>query len=79
MARGRRRCEILQRAQALEQWAACRERAVVGLEREAKGLSACNLPDQAARLQAAALVLRHAACRERAEAAALREAASALA
>jgi hypothetical protein len=78
MARGRRPCEILQRAQALEQWAACRERAVVGLERKAEGLVARNLPDRAARLHAAAVVLRHAAFRERAEAAALREAASAL-
>ena len=67
--------DLLQKAQALEHWAAARERAVARLELRVKRLEDQKRVDQAARLRCAAHHLRHAALRERLHAAALRKAA----
>jgi hypothetical protein len=67
--------EALQQAQALENWAECRERAVAKLELKVQHLSKQNRTDEAARLRYAARYLHEAALRDRAHAAALRAAA----
>jgi hypothetical protein len=61
-------------AQALDTWAAGRERAIVSLLREAEALEGHDLTEQAARLWHAAFRLQKSARQERAEADALRAA-----
>jgi hypothetical protein len=62
----------LARAQALDTWAAGRERAIANLVCEAEVLDEYDFAEEAACLWRAILRLRESACRERAEAAALR-------
>jgi hypothetical protein len=69
------RPEFLQQAQALEQWADCRERAVMKLELRVERLVEQNRTGQVTRLRLAAHCLRKAAVRDRLHAAALRRAA----
>jgi hypothetical protein len=64
--------EALQQAQALEDWAVCRARAVAKLELKVQQLSKQNRTQEAARLRYAAHYLHEAALRDRAHAAALR-------
>ena len=64
--------EVLQKAQALEDWADCRERAVAKLEPKVLHLLKQNRTEEAARLRYAARYLHEAALRDRAQAAALR-------
>jgi hypothetical protein len=65
---------LLARAQALDTWAAGRERAIEKLVREAEALEEYDLVEEAACLWHAVLRLRESARWERAEAAALRAA-----
>jgi chromosomal replication initiation ATPase DnaA len=67
--------EALQQAQALEDWADCRERAIAKLELKVQHLLKQNRAEEAARLRYAAHYLHHAALRDRAQAAALRQSA----
>jgi hypothetical protein len=62
----------LARAQALDTWAAGRERAIVSLLREAEALEGHDLTEQAARLRYAVFRLQKSARQERAQATALR-------
>jgi hypothetical protein len=62
----------LARAQALDTWAAGRERAIVSLLREAEALEGHDLTEQATRLWYAAFRLQKSARQERAQATALR-------
>ena len=64
--------EALQQAQALEDWADCRERAIAKLELKVLQLSEQNRTEEVARLRHAARYLHEAALRDRAHAAALR-------
>jgi hypothetical protein len=64
--------ELLQQAQALEQWADCRERAVARLELKIRHLEDQRGTDEANRLRSAAHYLREAAVRDRRHAAELR-------
>jgi len=64
--------EVLQRAQALEDWAECRKRAVAKLELKVQHLLKQNQADEAARLRYAARYLHEATLRDRAHAAAMR-------
>jgi hypothetical protein len=57
--------ELIRQAQALEQWADCRERAVARLELKAKKLEDQHQTDEAIHLRSAAQYLREAAVRER--------------
>ncbi len=62
----------LARAQALDTWAAGRERAIAKLASEADALEKCDLAEEAVSLRHAVSRLQESARRERAEAAALR-------
>jgi hypothetical protein len=64
--------EALQQAQALEDWADCRERAIAKLELKVLQLLEQNRTEEVARLRYAAQYLHEAALRDRAHAAALR-------
>ncbi len=74
MTKAKSRSHPLARAQALETWAAGRERAIAKLVREAEALEEYELLEEAACLWHAVLRLRESARRERAEAAVLRAA-----
>jgi uncharacterized protein YjcR len=67
-----RQPHLLARAQALDTWAAGRERAIEKLVREAEALEGYGLTEQAARLRYAVFRLQKSARQERAQATALR-------
>ena len=72
MTKAKRQALLLARAQALDTWAAGRERAIVNLISAAESLEEYDFVEEAACLWHAVLRLRESARWERAEAAALR-------